>query len=615
VRYTYDVRADVHTASDTEQLTPVPAGSDLVLEPAGRLYTFTYDGLGREREAITHFVPAGAPGEGRTLTSSYDLFENRTGLELAGPAELLTHTWTFDALDRPFEGCFPQDQPCAPGAGTIQIAYRPNDDLDLWTHGNGTTSQYTYEPQGRIDAITVTDPAEGIPLELVHDYDATLNVTSIRELQNGQELTGPSGATPARVFGYDGIDRLTSATFPTGIGLPERDDYNYDPAGNRDEATLQGTPLGTSTYDANNRIQTAASARTYVFDSDGNQTQIMDAGSPSARLSFDFTNRLRRYEDLETSSTMQYFYDPFGRRIRKVASGVTTWYVWDGDRLIAEYDGSGARAVRYAYAGGFAPAEVAFAAPAGGESIHSVHSDHLDTPRLLTDNTATESWRASYRAYGAAIVDADPDGDGQVLPDFNVRLPGQYFDAETGLHYNYHRTYDPQLGRYLSADPIGQDGRLTEQRLPRSPRNSRHRRVVELLRMSTAGAIGVDVGSRGQRGVAASGIFYNSDLLDVLYDETVSSGGDSLDKGTAANHLYTYAAGQPLTAIDPLGLCPAVGNPEALRKCLKACKGGTDSMLKYCRAIRDLRVKALCYGAAYGSLPLCNGYCYARFVD
>jgi RHS repeat-associated protein len=89
-----------------------------------------------------------------------------------------------------------------------------------------------------------------------------------------------------------------------------------------------------------------------------------------------------------------------------------------------------------------------------------VHSDHLDTPRLLTDSTATESWRASYRAYGAATVDADPDRDGQVLPYFNIRFPGQYFDAETNLHYNRFRYYDPETGRYINQDPIGRIGGL-----------------------------------------------------------------------------------------------------------------------------------------------------------
>jgi RHS repeat-associated protein len=64
-------------------------------------------------------------------------------------------------------------------------------------------------------------------------------------------------------------------------------------------------------------------------------------------------------------------------------------------------------------------------------------------------------WVADYAAFGEAFVDEDPDGD-LVDVALNIRFPGQYFDAETGLHYNRFRYYDPETGRYVSADPIGQ---------------------------------------------------------------------------------------------------------------------------------------------------------------
>jgi len=91
-----------------------------------------------------------------------------------------------------------------------------------------------------------------------------------------------------------------------------------------------------------------------------------------------------------------------------------------------------------------------------------VHTDHLGTPLAVTDTPANPAaakvvWRATYEAFGKATVDEDPDGD-QVPVSLNVRFPGQYFDAESGLHYNYFRTYDPATGRYLEPDPIGQSG-------------------------------------------------------------------------------------------------------------------------------------------------------------
>jgi RHS repeat-associated protein len=86
--------------------------------------------------------------------------------------------------------------------------------------------------------------------------------------------------------------------------------------------------------------------------------------------------------------------------------------------------------------------------------IYYVHNDHLGTPQILTDDNQQVVWKANYKPFGEAVVDEDPDGDGELV-EFNVRLPGQYYDKETGLHYNYYRDYDPSLGRYIQSDPVG----------------------------------------------------------------------------------------------------------------------------------------------------------------
>lgn len=77
----------------------------------------------------------------------------------------------------------------------------------------------------------------------------------------------------------------------------------------------------------------------------------------------------------------------------------------------------------------------------------------LSAPRQLTDASQTTVWQARYEAFGQAYTDEDPDGDGAAVT-FNSRFPGQYFDEESGLYYNYYRDYDPSAGRYLEADPI-----------------------------------------------------------------------------------------------------------------------------------------------------------------
>ena len=92
-------------------------------------------------------------------------------------------------------------------------------------------------------------------------------------------------------------------------------------------------------------------------------------------------------------------------------------------------------------------------------ALYYIHNDHLGTPQVLTDENGQVVWRAVYNPFGSATVNEDVDGDGNRVT-FNKRFPGQYYDQETGLHYNYFRYYDPQTGRYITSDPIGLAGGL-----------------------------------------------------------------------------------------------------------------------------------------------------------
>jgi len=98
---------------------------------------------------------------------------------------------------------------------------------------------------------------------------------------------------------------------------------------------------------------------------------------------------------------------------------------------------------------------------AARERVYYFHNDHLGTPQAMSDATGRKVWEAEYEPFGKATVNEDPDGDGRLVTN-NLRFPGQYFDAETGLHYNYFRDYDPETGRYLTPDPIGLAGGLNQ---------------------------------------------------------------------------------------------------------------------------------------------------------
>jgi len=430
-------------------------------------------------------------GARHTLETAYDRFGNRDGLTFTDGSDVLTHGWTFnDDLDR-------LTQATLAGASPLGFQYRANDELETLTHASGVTTTLGYHPHGPIDTITVEDPSSALLHDLDYTVDAVLNVDTIQETRGA--------ASPELLdYAYDGVDRLIQAQLPTAYGLPAQQDYAYDDAGNR-EAPSDPSAFD---YDANNRIQTGPSGTSWTFDADGN-VATRTIGGVEERFTFDRTNRLRAWEPGPVGSptaTASYRYDPFGRRLEKTVDGTTTWFLWDGDDLLAEFDGSGTRTRRYAYAGGFAPLQVIDPAGGGGETAYEVHTDHLDTPRLLTDASGEVVWQAGYQAYGEAAVDEDPDGDGTDLA-FHVRFPGQYRDAETELHYNRHRYYDPAIGRYVSADPIGQFG-----------------------------AVAGDVG------------------LPALEIQPWSSLEWLADAGFAGAHLYTYGDNQPLGVLDPLGL-------------------------------------------------------------
>jgi RHS repeat-associated protein len=92
-----------------------------------------------------------------------------------------------------------------------------------------------------------------------------------------------------------------------------------------------------------------------------------------------------------------------------------------------------------------------------GLNTYYIHSDHLDSPRSITNTAGQEVWRwDNTDPFGNNIANENPSNLGAFT--FNLRFPGQYFDRETGLHYNVNRDYNPAVGRYIESDPIGLQG-------------------------------------------------------------------------------------------------------------------------------------------------------------
>jgi RHS repeat-associated protein len=89
------------------------------------------------------------------------------------------------------------------------------------------------------------------------------------------------------------------------------------------------------------------------------------------------------------------------------------------------------------------------------DTIAYYHHDHLDTPTQATDRSGIVVWSAQYNVFGQATITTPTATDDKPVIESNLRFPGQTEDAETGLYYNWHRYYDPELGKYVTTDPIG----------------------------------------------------------------------------------------------------------------------------------------------------------------
>ncbi|MCI5138450.1 MAG: hypothetical protein D3922_08540, partial [Candidatus Electrothrix sp. AR1] len=164
-----------------------------------------------------------------------------------------------------------------------------------------------------------------------------------------------------------------------------------------------------------------------------------------------------------TFNIAEYSYDPFGRRLWKNVDAdldgvydTKTYFLYSDEGLIAEFDAEGYQTKAYGYALGAGWTTAPLYQKEQG-NYYWYLNDHLGTPQKLTDSAGAVVWAAVYDSFGKAHLDIEhPDVVNTV--ENNLRFAGQYYDAETELHYNWNRYYDPGFGRYLRTDPLGLDG-------------------------------------------------------------------------------------------------------------------------------------------------------------
>jgi len=234
----------------------------------------------------------------------------------------------------------------------------------------------------------------------------------------------------------------------TGIGA--KNTFSYDSNGNRQSLNNAATIEDYTYTPASNRLANI-SGQSIQRDASGNR--LSDQGG-SRTFSYSDTNRLESVT-VGGTSVATYVHNGLGQRVQKTTAAGTSVYLYDLEgHIIAEHDAAGGFIKDYVWI-----EDVPVAQVDAGETFTYLHVDHLGTPRLATDDSQTVVWRWDSDAFGSTAANEDPDGD-SIATVVNLRFPGQYFDAESGFHYNYYRTYDPSVGRYLESDPIGLTGGL-----------------------------------------------------------------------------------------------------------------------------------------------------------
>jgi len=312
------------------------------------------------------------------------------------------------------------------------VLYEPFGPVRQWTWGNGTFVNRTYDDDGKLTQIDSAGLNE-------YEFDDAFRITAILD------------ANPNRTWRatYDVLDRVKSSSNDNWL----YNFWDYDANGNR--ITQFGAAATAYTVDsASNRLTetTGSIQRSYQYDAAGNT--LSDGGR-----SFAYGADGRMTTATPYGFSTFYRYNALGQRVRKNDGFNNTHFVYDeAGHLLGEYDTTGALVEEIVWMNDI---PVATIRPNGGSiGFFYVHTDHLNAPTKLTrptDNVVV--WRWNHDAFGVGLSNPDPDGNGQQVI-FNLRFPGQYYDSETGLHYNYFRDYDPKTGRYVQSDPIGLDGGL-----------------------------------------------------------------------------------------------------------------------------------------------------------
>lgn len=356
--------------------------------PTGVGVTTYYDGLGRPTSSESNVT-----GVSRTLTYQHDANGNRTRITHPD-GQYFNYYW--DELDRLYYANLNSAtmlfHPLYDAANRVRTLHRFDQSAAYWSHG----TIFTYDGISRLSS---------------YGHEFKNNV--------GNVLTS---------FGYNPASQIVSRS-------RNSDDYRYP---NYGSVNLSYAPNGLNQYST---VVSTAGSNAYAYDANGNLTS--DGGTT---YTYDIENRLTG-----TNAGATLTYDPLGRLAQIVKGASTTQFLYDGDALVAEYDGAGNMLKRYVH-GPAAGQDDPLVEYVGSTVVSPRHlyADHQGSVISIADSNGTRTQVSSFDEYG--VPAAGNTG--------RFQYTGQAWLEELGMYYYKARIYSPMLGRFLQTDPIGYDDQV-----------------------------------------------------------------------------------------------------------------------------------------------------------
>ena len=365
--------------------------------------TYTYDGYGHVASQTDVIF-------GQTLTVAY-VYDGTGRLHGMTYPDSMNVYFSYNAA-----GQVTGVSPNRPGGSVSSAVYQPFASAPYaWAYGNTTSMVGSIDADGRLTGLNsvfaksisynVDNTVAGISDSAYPDLNETFTYNA------QSRLTGTSRASDPQGFGIDSDGNRTSTT-RAGITTP----FTIVANGNK---VTSWSYMGGDIY--------SDGVRTYTRDEFDRLAAVTMGGQVVGQYRYDAFDR--RVAKITSQPTIYYTYSPAGQLLFEYSSQRTVCYVWLGARLVAVSINHG--------------------------PLQSVHTDSLGRPEIVTDVTnATVLWRAANAVYDRKVTQDNIGG-------LNIFFPGQYYDAESSLYYNWHRYYDASTGRYVQSDPIGIAGGLS----------------------------------------------------------------------------------------------------------------------------------------------------------